>query len=444
MSSKKVISISPDLLKPGSNTNKTKTRKRRERKQKPTQKEIRPNTLKKALLKKIKEHQKKASDSKDRQELVRDKSSKEDNVKLMMKEKAKPKEEFSESSFNSSLNYLNELSKKHQKKNSQRKSRKERRAERKLEKQQKREARRSRKHVIRQQKTPPPQALQAELPQTITTVPSFQQNTPGLQVYDAPPPAIKPNLVELTSDDLKPSGEIALKRDPNKPHNKTVKAPIQVHQEHPPELQSTHRPGVAPPYSNLKNGTKPSYKQWKRTLKNNLNKDTADTKEDSIKIYTDAIDETKQKIEPKLTDREQKLSDLKAKFQNQYNVMTDFKDEKEQLLREMKEKENRPVKRKITRTIKRTHKLGKKDGKIGVLIKNTKTRKKAYEEQKELHKTPISEVKDYLRKHELLKVGSSAPTDVIRAMYENSVLAGDIHNSNSDVLVHNYMSAEQQ
>lgn len=444
MSSKKVISISPDLLKPGSNTNKPKTRKRRERKQKPTQKEIRPNTLKKALLKKIKEHQKKANDKSVNEELVREKDSKDDKVKLMMKEKAKPKEEFSESSFNSSLNYLNELSKKHNKKKGERKSRKERRAERKLEKQQRREARKSRKHVIRQQKTPPPQALQAELPQTISTMPSHQQNTPDLKVYDVPPPAIKPNLVELNSNDLKPSGEIALKRDPNKPHNKTIKAPIQVNLEHPPELKPTHSPGVAPPYSNLKNGTKPSYKQWKRTLKNNLSSDTVDSNVDSIKIYTDAIDETKQKISPKLSDREQKLTDLKAKFQDQYNNMTDFKNEKEELLRKMKEKENRPVKRKITRTIKRTHKLGKKDGKIGVLIKNTKTRKKAYEEQKDLHKTPISEVKDYLRKHELLKVGSSAPTDVIRAMYENSVLAGDIYNKNSDVLVHNYMTSEDK
>ena len=92
--------------------------------------------------------------------------------------------------------------------------------------------------------------------------------------------------------------------------------------------------------------------------------------------------------------------------------------------------------------IKKTHKLGKKDGKVGVLIKNTKTRKQAYDEQKDLHKKPISEIKDYLRKHELLKVGSSAPTDVIRAIYENSILAGDVHNKNSQVLLHNYMTPE--
>ena len=47
-----------------------------------------------------------------------------------------------------------------------------------------------------------------------------------------------------------------------------------------------------------------------------------------------------------------------------------------------------------------------------------------------------------MRKHKLLKVGSAAPTDVLRSMYENSVLAGDVHNKNDDVLVHNYMSEE--
>ena len=69
--------------------------------------------------------------------------------------------------------------------------------------------------------------------------------------------------------------------------------------------------------------------------------------------------------------------------------------------------------------------MGKKDGTVGVLIKDNKTRKQAYDEYKEICKRPIKEVKDYLREHELLKVGSPAPTDVLRAMYENSVLAGD-------------------
>ena len=62
MSSKKTITISPDLLS-GKNS---KTKKRRQRKSKPTN-VLKPNTLKKALLKRIKEHaakEKKTQDSK--------------------------------------------------------------------------------------------------------------------------------------------------------------------------------------------------------------------------------------------------------------------------------------------------------------------------------------------------------------------------------------------
>ncbi len=437
MSGKKVISLSPELLKPGTGKKQKKTRKQYERKRKPIQQEVRPNTLKKALLKKIKEHQKRQSDKKPNEELATSDNSKHDSVKLMVKEKAKPKEEFSESSFNSSLKYLNEISKKQKnRKNSQRKSKKERREARKLQKKQQKQMHRSRKHVVRPQSTPPPQPLQATLPQTTSMMQMTSPSVAQVPVYDAPPPAIVPNLVEVK--DLKPTGTISITGGGTQSnHNKTLKAPVQVFQEPPQELSlPPPNTGSEPPYSNLKNGNKPSYKQWRRTLKNNLNED------DGIKIHTDAIEETKEKIAPKLSQREEKLTKLKAKFQDDYNKLTDYKDEKEELLKKMKEKENRPVRRKITRTIKKTHKLGKKDGKVGVLIKNTKTRKQAYDEQKDLHKKPISEVKDYLRKHELLKVGSSAPTDVIRAIYENSILAGDVHNKNSEVLVHNYMTPE--
>ena len=437
MSGKKVISLSPELLNPRAGKKQKRTRKQYERKRKPIQQEVRPNTLKKALLKKIKEHQKRQSDKKPNEELTTGDNSKNDNVKLMMKEKAKPKEEFSESSFNSSLKYLNEISKKQKnQKNSHRKSKKERREARKLQKKQQKQMQRSRKHIIRPQTAPPQQPLQATLPQTTTMMPTTSPVAPQVPVYDAPPPAIVPNLVEVK--DLKPSGTITITGAGSQTnHNKTLKAPVQVFQEPPQEL-TLPPPTTAsePPYSNLKNGSKPSYKQWRRTLKNNLKSD------DGIKIHTGAIEETKEKIAPNLSMREEKLSKLKAKFQDDYNKMTDYKDEKEELLKKMKEKENRPIRRKITRTIKKTHKLGKKDGKVGVLIKNTKTRKQAYEEQKDLHKKPMSEIKDYLRKHELLKVGSSAPTDVIRAMYENSILAGDVHNKNSEVLVHNYMTPQ--
>ena len=106
-----------------------------------------------------------------------------------------------------------------------------------------------------------------------------------------------------------------------------------------------------------------------------------------------------------------------------------------------------PKKEKILKTIskKRTikiFKLGKKEGKVGVLVKSGKTRKKVREEQKVLHSKCILEVKRYLRKHNLIKAGTTAPENVLRKLYEDSFLAGDIYNKNPDILLHNYMKED--
>lgn len=458
MSSKKVISISPELLKPGtsaSNAGKPKTR--RGRKKKPIQKELRSGTLKKALLKKIKEHQKKTGDQNEKKELVRGREKGSDNVSLLMKEKAKPKEEYSESSFNASMKYLNELSHKQKKqRNSLKQMKKDRKAQRKMERKQRKMTNKRRPHTPR---APPPQVHKPELPptpiqdvnpQVVQMQPTAPTNM-AVQVYAPPSPIIQPKLID--SNEM-----LQLKPRTNAPpgvvgHNKTLKNNVQIHSKIPDDFSNTtvstqpaqtisvypNEIPQAPPYSNLKNGTKPSFKQWKKTLKNSDLAGGDSNEKSKVKIH---IDEPGDKFNKPQTKREKNLEKLKTKFQDDYDVLTDFKDEKEAMIEEMKRKERRPFKKKITRTIKRIHKLGKKDGVVGVLIKDNKTRKRAHDEYKEICKRPIKEVKDYLREHELLKVGSPAPTDVLRAMYENSVLAGDVHNKNSDVLVHNYMSSE--
>jgi len=74
---------------------------------------------------------------------------------------------------------------------------------------------------------------------------------------------------------------------------------------------------------------------------------------------------------------------------------------------------------------------------VSVLIKNRHTRKKILTAHKELKQQSISSIKDYLNRHNLLKVGSTAPNDVIRKLYETSKLSGDIYNMNTDTLIHN-------
>ena len=99
---------------------------------------------------------------------------------------------------------------------------------------------------------------------------------------------------------------------------------------------------------------------------------------------------------------------------------------------------------KITKkTVKKKYTLGKNKmkRKVGVLIKNNKTQKKIINAYKDLKKTSIKEIKDYLHKHNLIKIGSNIPLDVGRQMYESAKLTGNIVNINSNNILHNLENA---
>jgi len=100
-----------------------------------------------------------------------------------------------------------------------------------------------------------------------------------------------------------------------------------------------------------------------------------------------------------------------------------------------------PKRKRITRTLK--YKLGKhKDGTVSVLIKNSHTRRKIQNEQSLLKQKSILDIKNYLRKNNLLKVGTQAPNDVLRHLYEQSILAGQVENKSKENLIHNYFNDE--
>lgn len=84
--------------------------------------------------------------------------------------------------------------------------------------------------------------------------------------------------------------------------------------------------------------------------------------------------------------------------------------------------------------------LGKKHKVVSVLIKNNLTRKKVSNEHTRLKETKITDMKNYLKRHNLLKSGSNAPPDVIKKLYEQSLLSGDIRNTNKTSIVHNYLA----
>ena len=103
----------------------------------------------------------------------------------------------------------------------------------------------------------------------------------------------------------------------------------------------------------------------------------------------------------------------------------------------------KPRRKRITRTLK--YKLGKHaNGKVSVLIKNSQTRRKVQTEQALLKQKSILDIKNHLRSNNLLKVGSHAPSDVLRHLYEQSILAGQIENKAKDTLIHNYFNEEKK
>ena len=97
------------------------------------------------------------------------------------------------------------------------------------------------------------------------------------------------------------------------------------------------------------------------------------------------------------------------------------------------------------KTVKRTHYLGKSKvhPKVAVLVSNRTLRKKITTQAQLLKQVPIHDVKKYLIKNGFIKVGSVAPNDVMRKMYESAVLVGgEIQNHNSENLLYNYLNAE--
>ena len=118
------------------------------------------------------------------------------------------------------------------------------------------------------------------------------------------------------------------------------------------------------------------------------------------------------------------------------------KEEKQRIERVKRQKHLvNPVK-KQKRTTLRTFRVGKSKvyPRVGVLIPNKTIRTQVLEKKQKIRETPIEDVRKYLIKKGLIRVGSSCPNDVLRKMHESSMMmCGDIQNHNPDNLLYNYL-----
>ena len=189
-----------------------------------------------------------------------------------------------------------------------------------------------------------------------------------------------------------------------------------------------------PPYGILKNGKKPTYSQYKKTLKKNDNKNSFTT--NFFSNVEQGRENDKNDVKPMLNATFSPIEIHNDSFEERQNKLKDLK-------YEFKVDNNKIKKKRKIRTIKRKIKLGKVNGKIGVLIKNNKARKTIKKEITNLKKKSINNVKKYLRKHNLIRIGSPAPDNLLKEIYQESYLSGDIYNKNCDILIHNFIENDK-
>ena len=129
--------------------------------------------------------------------------------------------------------------------------------------------------------------------------------------------------------------------------------------------------------------------------------------------------------------REAELLEMKKQYERKKTM--DQRPRPKNLFRKLKQK----------RTLRRTYRVGKSKHypRLGVLVSNKTLSKQITTKAQLLKQVPMEEVKKTLIKKGLIKVGSTAPTDVLRKMYESvSLVCGDIQNHNPDNLLYNYMN----
>jgi hypothetical protein len=421
---KKTIQINPELFKlPGS----AKTRKNREKKELAITPMISPNNLKNKLLKRIKEHKMNETNTNKRVKNTSNSSNTSMNSNKGNNSETKYTDE-----FYSAMNYLSDLSKKQKKTN---------------EKNYATASANLNNRTLKKYSS-----ISAPAPTTtITNIslelpPELQEQKPSYFVPDS-----NPSLSLNTPNDM--------------------------------------------PYGCLKNGSKPTYRDWIKTRKNhefpelNARPPTPPKRNTFLEggtpmsqitsVLTPTITKTptslsreqrleqiKQKLK-QIQDQEIKTNPEASKLNENIKMLEAVIPESEKLpeiltmpniddikmdspldvsnvIKEIKEKEENVPRQYLKRTIRRKFTLGKSDKlrKVAVLLKDKQTRKNVIDVQHELKKTSMTDVRKYLRQHGIIKIGSTAPNEMLRKTFETAMLAGEITNINKDTLLHNFMNED--
>jgi hypothetical protein len=389
----KTIDINPALF------SLSKTKKKRDKGAKPKKLPIiSPNILKNKLLKRIKEHKKRETEGLDKKP-----TDKKITVTTVAESKPNLVDSLYHDEFNDSLNYLQTLSK-----------------------QKKIDEDKSKNAVINQKKR---EDLERK------TVKNYH-STSNPYVNIELPDELKETLITVNTEQFKIIDSPAIQ----------VRAPLK------PQMVTNDVP-----YGVLKGGKKPTYRSWNKTQKNTAHLPASS----SVSVQPkDAI----------TSGRETRLNILKEKLRSKQTVdkpvitnaaaanddiwMNKNFISKPSIVKPITNNlsvttntpvvQTVPIKKIIKKTIHRKYTVGKSKIKriVSVLLKDRGTRKQILGAYRDLKKKNINDVKKYLRDHNLIKIGSNAPNDVVRKIFESAMLAGEITNNNQDTLLYNFMKED--
>ena len=226
------------------------------------------------------------------------------------------------------------------------------------------------------------------------------------------------------------------------------------------------------PYSNLRvGGSKPTYREWTKTQKNISSQSQIVIEQNDInkqvserELRLNALkNKIKQKQEVKPVEVVQNLEIqtpmlttptiqttpmLTTPIQTTPMLTTPMLTVSNQILPEPipvtpSEDTSSYISKIVNRTMRYTIGKSKMKQRVGVLLKDRGTRKNVLGAQKELKRKSMKDIKNYLKDHNLIKVGSNAPNDVLRQLFESAMMSGDIMNKNKENMLTNFMNNEQ-
>lgn len=259
---------------------------------------------------------------------------------------------------------------------------------------------------------------------------------------------------------LKQRGDINLHDVLNTPNNVFIPTNESVSLEMPRELgapipivpkQPTKISHPVPEYGCLKNGVKPTYRTWKNHTQRLYPSTAIPPRPSPIT----GLDPTQQRIEQirqraKITRVNQLASSpepMRLQKPESQKISDIIKREQMKQMKELKAPKKIKRPKQCQKTMRRTYRVGRSKvaPRITVLVSNKTIRKNITTQAQLLKQVPIKDVKQYLIKHGFIRVGSIAPNEVLRRMYETArMMCGEIHNHNPDNMLYNFLNGDRE